>query len=121
MSDIKKTENVGGLIISEEVIASIAQNAALDIEGVAELAPQPVNIGSIFRKGEASKSIKVRSTDSDIIIDVYIVLKYGMKIPVVSEAVQRNIKEAVQNMTGRVVTNVNVHVMDIALDKESDE
>lgn len=116
MSDAKNTNNnVGGLIISEEVIASIARNAALDIDGVAGMASSPMSIVNIFKKGDATKSIKVHITDSDIEIDVFINLNYGVKIPQVSENVQKSVKEAVQNMVGRVVTKVNVNVMDIQL------
>lgn len=118
MSEIKKNDNVGGLIISEDVIASIAKNATLDIEGVAGLATQPMSINSVFRKDETSKSVKVHSTENDMVIDVYLILKFGVKIPTVSEAIQQSVKDAVQNMTGRVVNKVNIHVMDILLAKE---
>lgn len=121
MSDVNRNEKLGGLIISEEVIASIARNAALDIDGVAGLAAQPMRINSVFRKDEALKSIRVSSTESDMSLDVYLVLKAGVKIPTVSEEVQKSVKEAVQNMTGRVVNKVNIHVMDIQLEGEQSQ
>ena len=79
------------------------------------MASSPMSIVNIFKKGDATKSIKVHITDSDIEIDVFVNLNYGVKIPQVSENVQKSVKEAVQNMVGRVVTKVNVNVMDIQL------
>lgn len=118
MSEINK-ENIGGLIISEDVIAEIAKNAAKDVEGVAGFSSRPVDIKGMLKKGgSSSKSIKVVIHDNEMILDLYICLKSGVKIPVVCERVQRNVKETVQNMTGQIVSKVNVNVAGIAFPSE---
>ncbi len=117
MSEINK-ENIGGLIISEDVIAEIAKNASKDIEGLAGFATRPADIAGVFKKNSSSKSIKVINHDNEMILDMYVVLKSGVKIPVVCEKIQRNVKEAVQNMTGRIVNKVNIYVAGIEFLKE---
>lgn len=118
MSETNK-ENIGGLIISEDVIAEIARNATKDIEGVAGFSTRPVDIKGVFKKGKnSSKSIKVISHDNEMVLDLYIFLKSGVKIPTVCENVQRSVKEAVQNMTGRIVSKVNINVAGIAFPTE---
>ena len=117
MSEINK-ENIGGLIISEDVIAEIAKNASKDIEGLAGFAARPADIAGVFKKNSSSKSIKVINHDNEMILDMYVVLKSGVKIPVVCEKIQRNVKEAVQNMTGRIVNKVNIYVAGIEFLKE---
>ncbi|MDR1892430.1 MAG: Asp23/Gls24 family envelope stress response protein [Oscillospiraceae bacterium] len=111
-----KNENnpVGGLVISEEVIAQIASTAALEIPGVQGLKAKPANVGEVISL-DSHKGIRVRTSEDVIRVDVYLTLKLGAKIREVSEGVQRSVKENVQNMTGRVVDSVNVHIEDIDL------
>lgn len=117
MSEINK-ENIGGLIISEDVIAEIAKNASKDIEGLAGFAARPADIAGVFKKNSSSKSIKVINHDNEMVLDMYVVLKSGVKIPVVCEKIQRSVKEAVQNMTSRIVNKVNIYVAGIEFLKE---
>ena len=117
MSEINK-ENIGGLIISEDVIAEIAKNASKDIEGLAGFAARPADIAGVFKKNSSSKSIKVINHDNEMVLDMYVVLKNGVKIPLVCEKIQRSVKEAVQNMTGRIVNKVNICVAGIEFLKE---
>ena len=117
MSEINK-ENIGGLIISEDVIAEIAKNASKDIEGLAGFAARPADIAGVFKKNSSSKSIKVINHDNEMVLDMYVVLKSGVKIPVGCEKIQRSVKEAVQNMTSRIVNKVNIYVAGIEFLKE---
>ncbi len=44
------------------------------------------------------------------IIDIRLKVKNGVKIPELSKKLQANVKEAVQNMTGVVVSKVNLQI-----------
>ena len=112
-------QTVGSLKISEEVIATIASLATKEINGVASLANSPVDIKGIFvkAKSKGSKSIRIELSDDVAVIDVYVNLNYGAKIPDVSEQIQNNVKTAVQNMTGIAVSKVNVHIEGISFDE----
>ncbi|MBO7683017.1 MAG: Asp23/Gls24 family envelope stress response protein [Clostridia bacterium] len=102
-------------IISEEVLATIAANAAKDVEGVARLGNRPADLYTTFKIGaDASKKVAVTMTDYDIRVHVYIDLVHTAKIQPVCKAVQDAVKQAIQNMTGRVVTRVDVSVTGIA-------
>lgn len=118
----KKENNIGGLVISEEVIASIALNATKDVEGVAGFAVRPPDMHSLLKKGESPlKSVRVWSGDNDIKLQIYIYIKENQKIPTIAAEVQRNVKNAVQNMTGRVVTKVNVSIAGIDFDDREEK
>ena len=54
-------------------------------------------------------------------ITVDVVVRYGYRIPSVSEALQKNVKASVQNMTGITVSKVNVVVTGVSLQQPSDE
>ena len=64
-----------GLIISEEVIATIAANAARDVDGVADLGSRPADLYSTFKIGSDDiKHAAVQITDYDIRVHVYIIV-----------------------------------------------
>ncbi len=107
----------GTCIISEEVIATIACTAAMDVEGVAAMALRP-DIRGMITGGANGKSVKVSGGEGAMTLDVYITMAQGFRIPEVAEEVQREVKVAVQSMTGKPVTRVNVHVSGLKLDEE---
>lgn len=102
-------------VISEEVLATIAASAAKDVEGVARLGNRPADLYTTFKIGaDASKKVAVTMTDYDIRVHVYVDLVHTARIQEVCRNVQTAVKEAIQNMTGRVVTRVDVSVTGIA-------
>ncbi len=107
----------GGVIISEEAISSIATNAAKDVDGVVGFSNKPDDVVSTIKKGSLKVMSPVRIfQDSDNLdISIYICIASGKKIQPVAEEVQRVVKEAVQNMTGRLVSKVNVIIASVEL------
>lgn len=115
-------KNCGGVVISAEVISSIAANAAKDIDGVAGLCAAPAQIKGMLGKVSGKPSSVVISTkNTDLVITIYIKIKSGYNIQTVGTEVQNAVKQAVQNMTGKVVNKVNVSVADIALGENKSE
>ncbi len=101
---------LGDLVISEEVIASIAQSAAHDVEGVASFAPKPTDVIAALKGLDGNKYVNISIGDSDIKISLYIVVKPGHNIQTVAGEVQKAVKSTVQNMTGKVVSKINVTI-----------
>lgn len=118
MDDKGLRPSEGSCIISEDVIATIASTAALEVPGVAGWAARPADIHGIMSTNAATKSVKVLNNENETIVDVYINLRLGTRIPDVAGDVQHGVKVAVQSMTGKPVTKVNVHVAGIVLDDE---
>ncbi|MBR5539803.1 MAG: Asp23/Gls24 family envelope stress response protein [Clostridia bacterium] len=107
----------GRCIISEEVIATIASTAAVEVPGVAGMAPRIKDLRGLVGNA-ATKSVAVVNNESETIVDLYINLKAGVRIPEVAGQVQRVVKDEVQSMTGRPVTKVNVHIAGIVLEEK---
>lgn len=104
MNTNERTSENGGIIISNDVIASIAMEAAKDVEG----------FGSFATRNQSSmKSVRVTSLDNDIRVQMYIRVCSDANIQDVSLAIQRNVKNAVQSMTGKVVSKVNISIQGI--------
>lgn len=114
-------EPVGSLKISQEVIESIASVAASEVEGVASVVDN-VKLKDVFNiKSLTSKSIKVNINNDFAVIDVYINIKHGAKIQVVSHEVQKKVKDAIQSMTGIAISKVNVHIMGLEFEKKDNK
>lgn len=108
-------DEAGSVKISDEVIAAIAGLAAAEIEGVAGMSGGLVgDISEILGKKTFSKGVKVETTGKDVTLDLFIVVKYGVKIPELAASVQSNVKKAVEYATGFTVKSVNIHVQGVS-------
>lgn len=117
--EISKQTPQGGVIISEEAVSSIVTNAAKDVNGVTGFSNKPDDVVSTIKKGslKVMSPVRVFQDGDDLDISVYINIASGIKIQPVAEEVQRVVKEAVQNMTGKLVSKVNV-IIDSVEDDE---
>ncbi len=107
-NEFKKAE--GSCIISEDVIASIACTAAGEVAGVAGMAGRTNDLRGIISPSAAARSVRVENNENGTVLDVYLKLVQGAHIQDVATQVQQSVKVAVQSMTGRPVTRVNVHI-----------
>ncbi|CAM3793659.1 Asp23/Gls24 family envelope stress response protein [Alicyclobacillus pomorum] len=117
MQDMEYQSNdLGKIQIADEVIQVIAGLAASEVEGVVEMSGGGFTDNLLGRKN-LSKGVKVSFGDEDktCIIDLSVVLDFGINIPDVSMQIQEHVKQAVESMTGLDVVQVNVHVSAIAL------
>lgn len=115
MDDNIYRENIGSLRISEDVIATIAKFAASEVNGVSAVKNNSSPIKGLFKNGLA-RAINITLNDDIAVIDIHIVVKYGLKIADVATKVQNGVKTAVQNMTSITVSKVNVFITGISFD-----
>lgn len=117
--EISKQTPQGGVIISEEAVYSIVTNAAKDVNGVTGFSNKPDDVVSTIKKGslKVMSPVRVFQDGDDLDISVYINIASGIKIQPVAEEVQRVVKEAVQNMTGKLVSKVNVIIASVEDDE----
>lgn len=113
-----KTTTRGNCIISDEVIATIASAAALEVPGVKKMANRRSDFKGLLSTG-AERAVVVNNRESTIALDVYIHIKVDGKIQEIATAVQKNVKSAVQGMTGKPVTRVNVHIAGVVLEEKT--
>jgi len=113
--EISKTTAKGSLTISEEAISSIVINAAKDVDGVTGFSNRPADVVSTIKNGslKVMSPVRVMLDGDEIKIYIYINIESNAKIQPVAEKVQRAVKEAVQNMTGKLVSKVNVIIASV--------
>ncbi len=116
---LTQTQEFGTINISEEVISAIAALAIADVEGVSGLASGiGSDIAELVGKKSLSKGIKLTLEEQTVRMDCFVVLLYGYTIPEVAKNIQDSVSAAVESMTGLTVTEVNVNVVGIALNKK---
>lgn len=110
-----------GLAINNDVIARMAEMAALEIPGVAGMGVRPISLKSIVRKNGNTKSVSVNTEHGIINITLYIKVCEDKKVSDIAEKVQAGVKEKLQGMTGSAVTRVNVIISDVLFADEEKE
>ena len=108
---VSRSDELGNIHISEEVLASIAAAAALEVEGVSALA---ANLGSDIAerlvKKHQTKGVRVKMEDEKVEVELAVLMTYGGTIPEMGKAIQESVKNAIESMTGLEVASVNVNV-----------
>ena len=117
--EVSTINDKGNLVISDEVISSIAINAAKDVEGVSSFSNRPVDVFSTIKKGslKVMSPVRISQNGEDINVSIYLNIQPNQKIKTVAQSVQQNVKESIQNMTGRLVSKVNVIIAGIDFDE----
>lgn len=106
---------LGNIKIADEVVSIIAGLAATEVEGVAGMSGGVVGgIADMLGKRNLSKGVKVEVGDKQAAVDLYIVVKFGVRIPDVAWTIQENVKKAIESMTGLETVKINVHVQGVS-------
>jgi uncharacterized alkaline shock family protein YloU len=109
-----------GLIrISDDVVSTIAGLAALETPGIAAMSGG-ISEGLAKRLSgkNVQKGVSVEVGQLEAAIDLRVIVNYGCKIQEVCLDLQQNVREAVENMTGLTVIEVNVKVEGVAFREE---
>ncbi|GAA0215821.1 Asp23/Gls24 family envelope stress response protein [Selenomonas dianae] len=116
---VKKETGLGTIRVADEVVSIIAGLATTEVEGVAGMSGGIAGgIAEILGRKNFSKGVKVEVGEKEAAIDLYIIVKYGIRIPEVALAAQENVKRAIETMTGLSVIEVNVHVQGVGFPEE---
>ena len=121
MDDAKNTGHagddvldLGSVRIADEVIASIAGIAAVDVPGVVGMSSGLIGgMAEMMGKKNPAKGVKVQVGAREVAVDLYIIVEYGLRIPDVALQVQEKVKESIESATGLSVIEVNVHVQGV--------
>ncbi len=119
IEEITLEEDTGKVNISDEVVATIAGIAANEIEGVAGMAGGALDtISEKLGAKKGQKGVKVAVTPEGAVIDLFIVVEFGVRIPELAWEVQENVKNSVESMTGIDVQKVNVRIDGVNFEKK---
>ena len=117
--ELAKENSLGSIHISDDVVGIIAGLAATEVEGIAGMSGGIVSgVTEMLGRKNFAKGVKVEVGEKEAAVDLYIIVKYGVRIPDIALAVQENVKQAIETMTGLSVVEVNVHVQGVGFPSE---
>jgi uncharacterized alkaline shock family protein YloU len=112
----------GQISVAEGVVQKIAGKACREISGVHAMGTSGSRaFGSIRERIPGSsgpsfaQGVGVEVGETEAAIDLDIVVEYGVGIAELGRSIQRNVKQAVERMTGLRVVEVNIAVDDVYL------
>lgn len=112
--------NLGKIEIAPEVIEVITGIAASEVKGIASMRGNfATGVVEKFGGTTHSKGVKVDLTDEGILIDLFVVLEFGVSIPKVAEDLQSNIRQTLMNMTALEISEINIHVVGIQMEQDN--
>ena len=116
---IQNDAGKGEVKIADEVVAIIAALAATEVEGVASMAGNITN-ELISRLGmkNLSKGVKVDVLEGVVTVSLTLNLKYNYSVVEVSGKEQEKVKNAIENMTGLEVADVNIKVAGVEMENQ---
>jgi uncharacterized alkaline shock family protein YloU len=118
----------GQISVADNVVQKIAGTACREIAGVHAMGTTgarafgavrdriPGSSGPNFAQG-----VGVEVGETEAAVDLDIVVEYGVSIAELGRSIQRNVKQAVERMTGLRVVEVNVAVDDVYLPGDDDQ
>ena len=105
---ITQIQENGNVMISEDVIATIMEQALTEVDGVVKGGAE------VAGKKSWEKGIRISIAENNsLILGCNIIVGYGESVINVAKNVQEAITTAVESVTGVTVTDVNVNVCGI--------
>ncbi|ONI44146.1 hypothetical protein AN640_05780 [Candidatus Epulonipiscium fishelsonii] len=110
-------DEVGQVQIADDVIAVIAEIAALEVDGLVTVGSPKQDIMHTITGKKITKGIKVDIGEEEVFISVSAVVEYGVKVLSLCQEVQQKVKSAIETMTGLLVRTVDVYIIGVQLEK----
>ena len=117
---------LGKINITTETIRSIVSLTLADVKGVVGNRKSIIKEIADMLRGdvnkneteEADRNIKVEIKDNKPLINLYIVIKYGVRIPDIAWDIQNRIKEGLIKKLDTEINEIDIHVQGIQFPKK---
>ena len=121
-SEKYRQTDLGLVKINNNAITTIASVAAMEVKGVHRIGRGfgKVLYETFMRRGYAN-GVKIRASENEIRLTVYITVEYGVDITRLADEVQENVKNAVEKMTGLILSGVNVVIEGVHSQQAADK
>ncbi len=118
-SILQENEELGTVKIADDVVAMIAGLAATEVQGVAAMAGNISNeLMSKMGVKNLAKGVKVEVMGKRVKTELALIIEYGHNIPAVSQSVQEKVKSTIENMTGLEVSDIDIRIAGVCMQKD---
>ncbi len=111
------SNSFGKISISREVIAIVSGLAAMECYGLVGMASQKLQDGlaELLGRESLSKGVAVKIEEEEVIIELFIIVEYGINITEVANNVIDKVSYTVEKMTGVRPSKVNINVQGVRI------
>jgi len=99
---------LGRIEVTPTAVATIAGQAVVECYGVVGICSR--GLAEVLYRNRRHRGVEVRFQDDAIIIDIYVIVEYGVRIVAVARNVMQRVKFVVEQALAVSVEQVNVHV-----------
>ena len=113
----------GTIAISDDLLASCIAENVLAMDGVTDLEEvvgTAYQIPLIDDDVAAARGVRIERKPDKTVIDVYVIVRYGIKIPQLAWDLQQSIQKCFGSITGEKAEEINIHVRGVSKE-ENDE
>jgi len=110
---IRIQNQFGTVEVSDSYLAGLLSEIVSNSFGVVGMATSSASQGLrafLFGENLPDRGVKVRSEDGKLIIDLHIIVTYGVNIRAIVKSIIHNASYTVERTTGLIVHRVNVFV-----------
>ena len=102
----------GEVIVNKDVIEKCAGAAAVENFGIVGMASISMKDGlaKLLKVENLSHGVNVTVEDNKLLIDLHIIVSYGINIPTVCSNLIENVKYKVEEFSGLEVKSINIFV-----------
>jgi len=112
---LRSARELGRIEVFPAVVGAIAGHAAVECYGIMGMAARGLRDGvaTLLRRENVHRGVEVREVEGQLVIDVYVVVQYGVRITEVALNLKRAVRFEVERSTGVPVAEVNVFVQGV--------
>lgn len=117
---VNKNTNLGQIKISDDAIATLAGTTVNECYGVVGMTSKNIikdGYKTLLKKENYSKGVVIRSDNTSISIDLYIVVSFGVKVSEVVASIQQRVKYTLEKTLNVDIQSVNVYVEDVSINE----
>lgn len=107
-------ESLGQILIAPNVLVTIVQKTASAEPGVARLADNVPGVKRLLGLHTVGQGVEIRVEDNQVSVDVYLVARRNVDLLQMGRHLQHEITRSIQDIVGKRVHEVNVHIEDVA-------
>ena len=115
----KLKNEMGTILVENEVIARIAGLSAMECYGVVGMAAKSLVDGLVhlLKVESLSRGVNIETLEDDSLsIDLHIIVEYGTNLVAIAGSLKDNVRYKVEESTGMKVQDVNIFIEGIWLD-----
>jgi len=109
-------ESLGRVTIAPNVLVTIVQKTAASVPGVARLHETTPNVKRLLGFHTVGRGVEIRVVDDQVTVDVYLIARRGVDLLQMGRTLQHEVTRAIQDIVGKPVREVNVHVEDVGME-----